>query len=103
MYILKVCQNLCWLLKIVTGDKIVTPGAIVQLVFTTRLATEKDYLAEPKASSPESSSEESDIEEDVDVLIGRKKSHNDGDPVPIPLAHAPYFPLVLIPSRLNSL
>ena len=89
------------LLRTVTGDKIVTPGAIVQLVFTTRLATEKDYVAEPKAPSPESSSEDSDIEEDVDILIGRKKSHNDGDPVPIPLAHAPYFPLVLALSRPN--
>jgi len=83
---------------IVTGDKIVTAGAIVQLVFTTRLATENDYKTTPvKPVSPgESSSDDSDIEEDdVDILIGRKKSHNDGEPVPIPLTHAPYFPLVL--------
>jgi hypothetical protein len=80
----------------VTGDKIVTPGAIVQLVFTTRLATEKDYAQGVKpGSNAESSSDDSDIEEDdVDILIGRKKSHNDGNPVPIPLAHSPYFPLV---------
>lgn len=80
----------------VTGDKLVTPGAIVQLVFTARLATEKDHLQGAKANSvTESSSDDSDVEEDdIDILIGRKKSHNDGDPVPIPLAHAPYFPLV---------
>jgi len=83
----------------VTGDKIVTPGAIVQLVFTTRLATEKDYTkATSLISTGDSSSEDSDIEEDnVDILIGRKTSHNDGDPVPIPLVHAPHFPLVPYP------
>src|SRR5271154_5274834 len=89
---------------IVTGDKIVTAGAIVQLVFTTRLATENDYKTTPvKPVSPgESSSDDSDIEEDdVDILIGRKKSHNDGEPVPIPLAHAPYFPLVASPPSLT--
>lgn len=78
------------------GDKIITPGAIVQLVFTTRLATEKDFMKGVKSNSTtETSSDESDIDEDdVDILIGRKKSHNDGHPVPVPLAHAPYFPLV---------
>jgi|SRR5579859_5322688 len=84
------------LLTKVPGDKIVTPGAIVQLVFTTRLATEKDYL--PTATKPDvlgdSSSDDSDIEDDVDVLIGRKRSYNDGEPTPIALAHAPYFPQV---------
>jgi hypothetical protein len=92
---------------IVMGDKIVTAGAIVQLVFTTRLATENDYKTTSiKPISPgESSSDDSDIEEDdVDILIGRKKSHNDGEPVPIPLTHAPYFPLVLTypPSNLTD-
>ena len=79
-----------------TGDKIITPGAIVQLVFTARLATEKDYIKGLKSdSTTETPSDDSDVDEDdVDILIGRKKSHNDGDPVPIPLAHAPYFPLV---------
>jgi len=84
------CANI-----LVTGDKIITPGAIVQLVFTARLATEKDYSEKPESNSPEPSSEDSDIEDDINVLIGRKKSHNDGVPVTIPLAHAPYFPLVL--------
>jgi translocation protein SEC63 len=32
------------------------------------------------------------VEKDVDILIGRKRAHNDGEPVPIPLAHVPYFP-----------
>jgi hypothetical protein len=41
------------------------------------------------------SSDDSDVDEDdVDVLIGRKKAHKDGDPQPLPLAHIPYFPLV---------
>jgi hypothetical protein len=95
MFTLKVC-SLCTVLIAVSGDKIVTPGAIVQLVFTARLATEKDYVKGLKSgSTTEASSDDSDIDEDdVDILIGRKKSHNDGDPVPIPLAHAPYFPLV---------
>ena len=86
----------------VTGDKIITPGSIVQLVLTTRLASEKDYMTEPKTDATESSSEDSDIEEDVDILIGRKKAHNDGAPVPIPLAHAPYFPLVNPPYSLKT-
>ena len=95
MFTLKV--HPCYLVLIaVTGDKIITPGAIVQLVFTARLATEKDYMKGLKSgSTTEGSSDDSDIDEDdVAILIGRKKSHNDGDPVPIPLAHAPYFPLV---------
>ena len=86
------------------GDKIITPGAIVQLVFTTRLATEKDFMKGVKSNSTtETPSDESDIDEDdVDILIGRKKSHNDGHPVPIPLAHAPYFPLVSPFPKRNS-
>jgi hypothetical protein len=91
------------LLTIVVGDKIVTPGAIVQLVFTTRLATEQDYTKAASSkpiSTKESSSSDSDgeQEDDIDILIGRKKSHNDGSPVPIPLVHAPHFPLVPPPS-----
>jgi len=94
MCILKVPKVSDSRLTIVTGDKIITPGAIVQLVFTTRLATEKDYKA--GAVSPvESSSDDSDVgEDDVDILIGRKKAHNDGEPAPTPLTHAPHFPLV---------
>jgi translocation protein SEC63 len=80
----------------VTGDKIVTPGAIVQLVFSARLATPKDFDAKANgngSASSEPSSDDSDVDEDdVDILIGRKRSHNDGEPVPIPLAHVPYFP-----------
>jgi translocation protein SEC63 len=81
----------------VTGDKIVTPGAIVKLVFSARLATPKDFDAKTNSNgstSSEPSSDNSDVEEedDVDILIGRKRAHNDGEPVPIPLAHVPYFP-----------
>jgi hypothetical protein len=75
----------------------VTPGAIVQLVFTARLAMEDDYKVGLQSGSfDNSSNEDSEIEEDdVDILIGSKKSHSDGDPVPLALAHAPYFPVVL--------
>jgi translocation protein SEC63 len=78
----------------VTGDKIVTPGAIVKLVFSARLATPKDFDAKANGngSTSEPSSDDSDVEDDVDILIGRKRAHNDGEPVPIPLAHVPYFP-----------
>jgi len=85
------------LVDVVPGDKIVTPGAIVQLIFTARLATEKDFQSSPLTEKPatEPSRDDSDVDEDdVDVLIGRKKAHKDGDPQPLPLAHAPYFPLV---------
>lgn len=81
-----------------TGDKIITPGAIVQLVFTTRLATDKDYRSDgvkPTSDTNDSlssGSESDNEEEDVDILIGRKKRQNDGTPTPLPLAHAPYFP-----------
>ena len=84
-----------WGLIIVTGDKIITPGAIVQLVFLARLATAEDFTEKKEGSTMDTSSDESDIDEDdVDILIGRKRSHNDGEPVAIPLAHAPYFPIV---------
>ena len=33
-------------------------------------------------------------EEDIDVLIGRKKLDDDGEAVASPMAHAPYFPAV---------
>ena len=90
----------CIVLIIVLGDKIVTPGAIVQLVFSTRLATEKDYNTGLNSDSTTEPSDDSDIDEDnVDILIGRKKTHNDGDPVPIPLTHAPFFPLVSSPEK----
>jgi len=79
----------------VTGDKIVTPGAIVQLIFSARLATPEDFDSKINGNrtTSEPSSDDSDVDEDdVDILIGRKRSHNDGEPVPIPLAHVPYFP-----------
>ena len=100
MFTLKVHQ-FYFVLMAVSGDKIITPGAIVQLIFTARLATEKDYMKGLKPNSTtEASSDDSDIDEDdVDTLIGRKKLHNDGDAVPIPLAHAPYFPLVSPPPK----
>ena len=73
------------------------------MVFTTRLATEKDHQS-PKSETPTTvvaENKEEDIdEEEIDVLIGRKKLHNDGDPVPLPMAHAPYFPEVHIPPPL---
>ena len=81
---------------LVTGDKIITPGAIVQLVFTTGLATDNDHYSSPKSPSDDkellSGSESDNEEEDVDILTGRKKRSNDGTPTLIPLAHAPYFP-----------
>jgi hypothetical protein len=80
----------------VTGDKIVMPGAIVQLVFSASLATPTNFDSKANgkgSTSSEPSSDDSDVEEDdVDILIGRKRSPNDGEPVPIPLAHVPYFP-----------
>jgi preprotein translocase subunit Sec63 len=87
--------------NLVSGDKIITPGAIVQLVFTTRLATEDDYKTSIKPEVTDTSStDDSDIEEDdVEFLINRKKANLDGDSVVIPLAHAPYFPLVFLSRR----
>ena len=78
----------------VTGDDIVTPGAIVQLIFTARRATKKDFEDGLKSTTDICNDDSDADEDDVEVLIGRKKAHNDGDPVPQPLAHAPYFPLV---------
>jgi hypothetical protein len=77
----------------VTGDKIVTPSAIVQLVFTTRLATEKDHRSKSDPQPVANDNEDTD-DEDLDVLIGRKDLHKDNASVPIPMAHAPYFPQV---------
>jgi hypothetical protein len=91
--------------NLVPGDKIITPGAIVQLVFTARLATEKDIQSPTtEKSTTETLKDDSDVDEDdVDILIGRKKAHRDGDPEPIPLAHAPYFPIVIpLFTRLRS-
>ena len=77
-----------------TGDKIVTPSAIVQLVFTTRLATENDHKS-PKSESQTVVNDNDDTDdEDIDVLIGRKDLHKDNASVPVPVAHAPYFPQV---------
>ena len=94
MYISEVSLLLGKLIR-VPGDKIVTPAAIVQLVFETRLATEQDYQSGLKRQSKtESTKDDSDEDEaDIDILIGRKK-RDDGEPVPMPLAHAPYFPFV---------
>jgi hypothetical protein len=78
----------------VTGDKIVTPSAIVQLVFTTRLATEKDHRSSKSDPQPVANDNEDTDDEDLDVLIGRKDLHKDNASVPIPMAHAPYFPQV---------
>src|ERR1700736_4352084 len=85
------------LANLVPGDEIVTPGAIVQLVFSVRLAIEQDYsMTENSNTSVELPVNETNIEEDdVDILIDQRSSLNDGKLVPIPLAHAPYFPLVL--------
>jgi hypothetical protein len=65
-------------------------------VFTTRLAVEKDYSGGFKSESTLDMSDNSDIDEDdIDTLIGRKKSPNDGEAVRSTLAHAPFFPLVI--------
>ena len=77
-----------------TGDKIVTPSAIVQLIFTTRLATEKDHRSPKSDSQTVVNNNDDTDDEDIDVLIGRKDLHRDNDLVPIPMAHAPYFPEV---------
>jgi hypothetical protein len=68
------------------------------LIFTTRLATREDYAnklsIEP--SQQLDTSDISDVDEDnIDILIGRKKSHEDGEAVKSALVHAPYFPLVI--------
>ena len=61
------------------------------------MATEQDYsMTENSNTSVELPVNETNIEEDdVDILIDQRSSLNDGKLVPIPLAHAPYFPLVL--------
>jgi translocation protein SEC63 len=84
-------------LRAVAGDKIVTPSAIVELVYTVHLANQEDDSQAPLADGNASSSpaEDSDVDEDdLDNITGRKKLNNDSDSTPIPLVHAPYFPSV---------
>jgi len=82
-------------LTLVLGDKIITPNALVQVVYTARLATEEDFQ---KPSSPTENSTKSDAkrpdEDDLEVLLDRKNTIQGEDITPTPLVHAPYFPIV---------
>src|ERR1700738_2614179 len=81
------------LANLVPGDEIVTPGAIVQLVFSVRLAIEQDYSMTENSNTSVELPETNIEEDDVGILIDQRPTLNDSKLVP--LAHAPYFPLVL--------
>ena len=51
----------------VPGDKIVTPAALVQIVFDTRLATEEDYKTGFKEESNNESKADSGDDDEEDV------------------------------------
>lgn len=65
----------------------------MQLIFTARLATQNDYAN----LTIDTSSDDSDVEGDEDsTSVDPNKSRNGGAAVPIPFAHAPYFPIVAL-------
>ena len=77
----------------VTGEKIVTPGAIVSFTLKLRLAPPGQApQATAAADSLHDAGNAEGEEKSVEELIGRSKA--DEGVVPTPLAHAPHFPKV---------
>ncbi|KAG0656762.1 secretory subunit [Rhodotorula mucilaginosa] len=75
----------------VTGEKIVTPGAIVSFTLKLRLAPPGQApQATAAADSLHDAGNAEGEEKSVEELIGRSKA--DEGVVPTPLAHAPHFP-----------
>jgi translocation protein SEC63 len=86
----------------VTGEKIVTPGAIVSFTLKLRLTppgqvVEKSEVFDVSKTNDDIEGDEQSVEE----LIGRRSKKEEGI-VPTPLAHAPHFPKVRIPSFFLS-
>ncbi|GAA5910707.1 hypothetical protein JCM5296_006819 [Sporobolomyces johnsonii] len=76
----------------VTGEKIVTPGAIVSFTLKLRLAPPGKATSQPEILNVSKGVDEIEGEEQsIDELIGRRNTKEDGV-VPTPLAHAPHFP-----------
>lgn len=78
-------------MNVVTGEKVVTPGAIVS--FTIKLRLTPPGLA-PSVDVTKVEIGEQDhagVESSIEELIGRRKDGEDGEET-TPLAHAPHFP-----------
>ena len=93
---------------IVIGERIVTPGAIVQLVFKLRLTPPTAALAGPTIPSPEPTPEErkKEIQEEDEREQAFLTSKEDADELlpglTIPgVAHAPRWPVVSYSSFRN--
>ncbi|GAA5823402.1 hypothetical protein JCM11251_000623 [Rhodosporidiobolus azoricus] len=76
----------------VTGEKIVTPGAIVSFTLKLRMTPPGQVVEKPEILDVSKGVDDvTDGEQSIDELIGRSSSKADGV-VPTPLAHAPHFP-----------
>lgn len=78
---------------VVVGEKIVTPGCVIQFTIKLRIPppkfTSTSDISEHNAEEPA----EQDLkgeEMEMDELLGRKKVGADGEE-PSPVAHAPHF------------
>ncbi|KAH9814020.1 Sec63 Brl domain-containing protein [Melampsora americana] len=76
----------------VVGEKIVTPGCVIQFTIKVRISPPKAALNQPDEKKAEEPTEQ-DLkgeEMEIDELLGRKKAGADGEE-PSPLAHAPHY------------
>lgn len=88
-----VCILNTYFLCTVTGEKIVTPGAVVSFTLKLRLAPPGQTNEAPAAVDALHAVENAEgAEKSVEELIGRSRA--DEGVVPTPLAHAPHFPKV---------
>ncbi|GJN89668.1 hypothetical protein Rhopal_002655-T1 [Rhodotorula paludigena] len=74
----------------VTGEKVVTPGAIVTFTLKLRLVSPGAESAASQAPVDTTTDIQGD-EKSVEELIGRRSNTEEGI-VPTPLAHAPHYP-----------
>ncbi|GAA6041993.1 hypothetical protein JCM8097_009135 [Rhodosporidiobolus ruineniae] len=76
----------------VTGEKVVTPGAIVSFTLKLRITPPGEVASKPEVLDVSKGVDDVEgAEQTVDELIGRRNAKADGI-VPTPIAHAPHFP-----------
>lgn len=85
----------------VVGEKIVTPGCVIQFTIKVRISPPKAGVSSKQKDEKEAEEPtEQDLkgeEMEIDELLGRKKAGADGEE-PSPLAHAPHYTKDRVPS-----
>lgn len=87
-------------MRIVVGEKVITPGCFVQLVMKVKITPPSSQplpSVQVNGEAEELTTVEQGEEKEIDELIGRRKAGAMGE-TPDVMVHAPYYPKVHLQS-----